>query len=84
MSARPEVILQNKSHRHSAFTKTSSILIWQFKTETFQFKYIDDVIPTKPEVPFYTTTVKNKKWFDQELTELWMDIPNDKERICFA
>ena len=35
----------------------------------------------QPEVPFSTTTVKNLKWFGQELTELWNEKSNDEERI---
>ena len=35
----------------------------------------------QPEVPFSTTTVENLKWFGQELTELWKDKSNDKEKI---
>ena len=35
----------------------------------------------QPEVPFSTTTVKNLKWFGQELTELWKEKSNDKGRI---
>ena len=49
--------------------------------EIFQFKYIDDVILRQPEVRLSTTTFGILKWFDQELTELWMDKPKDKERI---
>ena len=33
------------------------------------------------EVPFSTTTVKNLKLFGQELTELWKEKSNNKERI---
>ena len=40
------------------------------------------VIPMQPEVPFSTTTVENWKWFGHELTELWIDKSNNKERIC--
>ena len=29
-----------------------------------------------------TTTVENLKWFGQEVTYLWIDKPNDKERVC--
>ena len=35
----------------------------------------------QPEVPFSTTTIKNLKWFGQELTELWKEKSNDKEGI---
>ena len=35
----------------------------------------------QPEVPFSTTTVKKLKWFGKELTELWKENSNDKERI---
>ena len=42
---------------------------------------IDDVIPMQPEVPFSTTTVKNLKWFGQELTEWWKEKSNDKGGI---
>ena len=49
--------------------------------EILQFKYIDDVIPPKPEVSFSTTIVGNFKWRDQECEQLWMDKSNDKERI---
>ena len=35
----------------------------------------------QPEVFFSTTTVKNLKWFGQELTELWKEKSNDKERL---
>ena len=49
--------------------------------EIFQLKYIDDVILRQPEVRVSTTAVENLKWLGQELTELWMDKPNDKERI---
>ena len=48
--------------------------------EIYKFKYVDDVIPMQPEVPFSTTTVKNLKWFGRELTELWKEKSNDKER----
>ena len=33
------------------------------------------------EVRLSTTTFEIVKWFGQELTELWMDKPKDKERI---
>ena len=33
------------------------------------------------EVPFSTTTFKKMKWFGKELTELWKENSNDKERI---
>ena len=39
------------------------------------------VIPMQPEVSFSTTTVENLKWFGHELTELWNDKSNNKERI---
>ena len=42
---RRKLLLRNKRHRHSAFTKISLISIRQWITEFFQFKYIDDVIP---------------------------------------
>ena len=35
----------------------------------------------QPEVPFSTTSVKNLKWFGQELTELWKKKSNEKGRI---
>ena len=35
----------------------------------------------QPEVRLSTTTFEIVKWFGQELTELWMDKPKDKERI---
>ena len=34
-----------------------------------------------PEVSFLKTTVKNLKWFCQELTESWKEKSNDKGRI---
>ena len=49
--------------------------------EIRKFKDVDDVIPMQPEVPFSTNTVKNLKWFGKELTELWKEKSNDKERI---
>ena len=49
--------------------------------EICKFKYVDDVIPMQPEVPFSTTTVKNLKWFGRELTQLWKEKSNDKERL---
>ena len=49
--------------------------------EICKFKDVHDVIPMQQEVPFSTTTVKNLKWFVQELTELWKEKSNDKERI---
>ena len=33
------------------------------------------------EVPFLTTTVEKLKWFGQELTKLWNEKPNVKERV---
>ena len=35
----------------------------------------------QPEIPFSTTCVKNLKWFGQELTELFKEKSNDKERL---
>ena len=35
----------------------------------------------QPEVPFLTTTVEKLKWFGQELTKLWKEKSNEKERI---
>ena len=49
--------------------------------EICKFKYVDDVIPMQPGVPFSTTTVKNFKWFGKELTDLSKEKSNDKERI---
>ena len=55
---RRKVFLRNKSHLHSAFTKISLISNRQLLTEIFKFKYIDDVIPLQPEVPFFN----NNNW----------------------
>ena len=49
--------------------------------EICKFKDVHDVIPMQPEVPFSTTTVKNLKWFGQELTQFWKEKSNDIERI---
>ena len=38
----------------------------------------------QPEVCLSTTTFEIVKWFGQELTELWMDKPKDKERNIHA
>ena len=38
----------------------------------------------QPEVPFSTTTVKNLKWFGQELTELYKEKSNDKKEYSFT
>ena len=57
-----------------------SSIRYQIK-EKWKFKDVDDVIPMQPEVPFSTTTVKKLKWFGKELTELWKENSNDKERI---
>ena len=46
------------------------------------FEKYYSVIPMQPEVPFSTTTIENLKWFGHELTELWIDKSNNKERIC--
>ena len=35
----------------------------------------------QPEVPFSRTIIKNLKWFGRELTELWKEKSNDKERL---
>ena len=45
-------------------------------------KNIDDVIPLLPEVPLPTATLENFEWFGQELTELWIDKSNNKDRVC--
>ena len=35
----------------------------------------------QPEVSFSTTSLKNLKWFGQELTELWKEKSNYKETV---
>ena len=67
--------------RSSIFAKTDLSLIRYEIKEICKFKYVDDVIPKQPEVPFSITTVKHLKWFGQELTEWWKEKSNDKERI---
>ena len=49
--------------------------------EICQFKDIDDVIPMQPEVSFSTTAVEKLKWLYKNLTELWKEKSNKKERI---
>ena len=49
--------------------------------EICKFKYVDDVIPMQPDVPFSTTTVKSLKWFGRELTELRKEKSNYKEKL---
>ena len=44
-------------------------------------RHIDDVTLRQPEVTLSTITVETFKWFCQEVKDLWMDKPNDKEGV---
>ena len=49
--------------------------------EIFQLKYIDEFILRQSQVRLSITIVETLKWFGQEQTDVWMDKPNDKERM---
>ena len=77
-----KVVLRNISLCHSAFYLSKFHLNPIVNDEYMAIIHIDDVILRWTEIPLSATTVESLKWFGQKVTELWMDNPNYKERVC--